>query len=107
MGYFFGHTHRYRGTVKFYDAYTTKYTVQYDDTEIVELDPVRGRPTKEKPCSMAFVQDEMTTEEAAQNVLEQTRRVFRFLQDSQRSGGFFFFFFTYMSSPPVLKFSYI
>ena len=67
-----------------------KYTVQYEDSEIVDLDPLRGRPTKEKSCSMAYVQDEMTTEEAAQNVLEQTRRVFRFLQDSQRSGMFVF-----------------
>ena len=75
----------YKGTVKLYDSYTGKYTVQYDDGEVVALDPCQGRPRKELPYRMCLIQNEMNEQEAAQNVLEQTRKVFRFLQDSQRS----------------------
>ena len=75
----------YRGTIKMYDPTTGKYMVLYDDGEFVDLDPLKGRPTKEKPKTMSLIRSEMTDQEAAQNVLEQTRRVFRFLQDSQRT----------------------
>jgi ubiquitin C-terminal hydrolase len=78
-------TNWYTGTVQLYDPIGRKYKIQYDDGETVHLDPLKGRPTKEKALQIAIVQNEMNEIEAAQNVLEQTRRVFRFLKDSQKS----------------------
>ena len=77
-------TNWYTGTVQLYDPIGRKYKIQYDDGETVHLDPLKGRPTKEKALQIAIVQNEMNEIEAAQNVLEQTRRVFRFLKDSQK-----------------------
>ena len=75
----------YSGEIKACDKKRGLLTLVYeDDGERVEWDPRQGRPTKEKPGAICFAAPEMNEEEQAQQVLEMTRTVFRFLKDSQR-----------------------